>query len=275
MEQFKILVFHTIFSENAFCLSKRLGIDVLNDFKAQDGITYLVFGAHDQAVNLFSIQRQNKNIKYIIINTEPPQSNHLKNKYFLTLMKENIVWDYHDLSKKYLESLDIRVYSMYFPEFVYTPVETPRPIDILFVGSKNERRISLERKLREKYPNKRIEFHMEWKHADQSEMRKLLQSAKVVLNVPYYDSNILETHRIHFGLACGCEVVSLYSGHEVIDKFYEPFVHFHHDLFEYFDGVDMLPADMTEQKKKYPELISALMPLVKHNKWLLEQLIQV
>ena len=139
MDQFKILVFHTIFSENAFCLSKRLGIDVLNDFSPQEGLTYLIFGAHDQAINLYNIQRQIKNIKYIIINTEPPQSNHLRNKYFLSIMKENIVWDYHDLSREYLESLDIRVYSKYFPEFVYTPSDSPRVIDILFVGSKKRK----------------------------------------------------------------------------------------------------------------------------------------
>ena len=274
MDQFKILVFHTIFSENAFCLSKRLGIDVLNDFSPQEGLTYLIFGAHDQAINLYNIQRQIKNIKYIIINTEPPQSNHLRNKYFLSIMKENIVWDYHDLSREYLESLDIRVYSKYFPEFVYTPSDEPRVIDILFVGSKNDRRVGVEKKLRERYPDKRIEFHMDWKHADQSEMRKLLQSAKVVLNIPYYDSNILETHRIHFAMACGCEVVSMFSGHGPADSFYGPYVNFCHDLFEYFDSEEMLPQHMTEQKRKYPDLIATLMPLIKHNKWLLEQLIK-
>lgn len=274
MEQFRILVFHTIFSENAFCLSRRLGITIENNFTPEEGKIYLVFGAHEQAINLYNIQRQVKNIKFIIINTEPPQSNHLKNKYFLTLMKENIVWDYHDLSKKYLGGQGIRVYSMYFPEFVYTPVETPREIDILFVGSKSDRRVAVEKRLREKYPDKKIEFHMDWKHSDQAEMRKLLQSAKVVLNIPYYDSNILETHRIHFAMACGCEVVSLYSGYKTIDDFYSPYVHFCHDLFEYFDTEDMLPIHMTEQKKKYPDLIGTLMMLITHNRWILEQLIK-
>jgi hypothetical protein len=274
MDTYHILNFHEIFAENAFCLSQRLGIELVKDFQPEKDHTYIIFGAHNQAATLHSIQVSNPYFKYIVINTEPPQSDVLRNKYYLSLMKSNIVWDYSDLSRKYLESLGIRVYSMYSPEFVYAPVETPRTIDILFVGSRNDRREAIYKRLVERYPNKKILFEMDWKHSNQGEMKKLLQSADTVLNIPYYNSNILETHRINAALACGCNVVSLYSGHEETDKLYEPYVHFCHDLHEYFDSEEMLPVHMTEQKLKYPHLISTLLPLVKHNKWIISQLIK-
>jgi hypothetical protein len=269
MDTFHILNFHAIFSENAFCLSQRLGIDIVYNFAPIDGHTYLLFGAHDQAITLYTLQQENKKIKYIIINTEPPQSNHLRNKYFIQLMKNNIVFDYHDISKQHLGSLGIRVFSNYFPEFVYNNSEEKRDIDILFVGSRNARREAIFEKLKLKYPEKKIVFEMDWKHSDQTAMKKLLQSAKIVLNIPFYNSGILETHRIHSALACGCEVASLYSGHKETDSFYEPYIHFCHDLFELFDD-----KEVPKLKLKYPHMISRLYHNLSHNKWVLEQLLK-
>jgi hypothetical protein len=268
-DKFHLVNFHQIFSDNCFCLSKRLGIDLLNNFTPIAEHTYIIFGAHDQAVQLYSIQQQNPTIKYIIINSEPPQSNHLKNKYFLSIMRGNIVFDYHPISSKHLLSLGIRVFSQYVFENVYSPSNAPREIDLLFVGSRSPRREALYKKLIEKYPNKNIRFEMDWGHSDQLEMTKLLQNAKFVLNVPYYESGILESHRIHKALSCGCEVISLYSGDKQTDDFYEPYVHFCHDIFELLDEDE---PETKQPKKKYTELIVALAENVAHNGWIIEQL---
>ena len=273
MDTFHIINFHSIFTENVFCLSKRLGVDIVSDFDPKAGHTYIVFGAHEQASQLFSIQQKNKNFKFIIINSEPPLSQFMKNKYYISLMRSNIVFDYHEESAKYLTELDIRVYSRYVSEFVYQPaVEVKRDIDIFFCGSRTPRREAIYEKLKFRYPDKNIVFDFDWKYSNQEELTKILQRSKTVLNIPYHDHNILETHRIHKGLACGCEVVSLYSGNEPTDKFYEPYIYFVHDLFEHFDLPNM-PLHIKNQKLVYPHLVQALSNFVKHNKWIVEQLI--
>ena len=157
MDTFHIINFHPIFSENAFCLSKRLGIDIMTDFDPQEGHTYLVFGAHEQALNLLSIQQTKKNFRLIILNSEPPLSQFMKNKYYISLMKTNIVFDYHEQSAKYLTELGVKVYSRFVFDFIYQPgIDVKRDIDIFFCGSRTPRREALYEKLKSRYPDKNI-----------------------------------------------------------------------------------------------------------------------
>ena len=270
MDTFHILNFNQIFSECASCLSQRLGIDIIGDFKPGPGHTYILFGAHEQATALNSIQLSNFNFKYIIINTEPPQSNHLRNKYYIQLMKNNIVADYNPISTIYLKSLGIKVFCQYNFEFFSSPSDLERDIDILFVGTKSDRREATYNRLKERYPNKKIEFHFDWKHTDPNKLTELLYRAKTVLNISYYDSNILETHRINKALSCGCKVVSLYSGHKATDAFYSRYIYMVHDLFEYFDGDEPL-----EKKLDYADLVqNDISKCALHLHWILEQLIK-
>ena len=107
MNTFHIINFHEIFGENAFCLSKRLGIDIVSDFNPVDGHTYITFGAHEQAAQLLVMQQQHRKFKLIIVNSEPPASQFLKNKYYISLMRTNCVFDYHEQSSKHLTELGI------------------------------------------------------------------------------------------------------------------------------------------------------------------------
>lgn len=274
MDTIHIVNLNEIFAENAHCLSIRLGLDVVKDFNPITNHTYIIFAAHEQAPTLYSCQlalgKEGKPFKFIIINGEPPQSPHLRNKYYIELMRGNIVWDYHEKSATYLKSLGIRVYSQYCFEFLHNEGEAHRPIDILFVGSRNDRREALYKKLQERYPEKNIVFDMDWKYKNHNHLRTVLQSAKVVLNIPFYESGILETHRIHSALSAGCQVVSLYSGHKPTDDFYSPYIYFAHDLFELFDGGQPLTA-----KLGYPHLVNALNPTIQHNKWIIKQIMSL
>jgi len=273
MENHHILNFHEIFSENAFCLSKHLGIELLKEFQPERDHTYIIFGAHDQAAALHSIQVSNPYFKYIIINTEPPQSNHLRNKYYLSLMKNNIVFDYHHISSAYLSTLNIRVFAQYLFEFPVNNSSVERDIDILFIGSKSDRREAVYKNLLKRYPTKNIVFHLDWAHSNQNELNKELSRAKVVINIPYYDSKILETHRINKALACGCKVVSLYSGEKATDDFYDKYIHLTHDFFDYFDSCDMCP-DLIEEKLPYSNLVSNFSNSISNIKWILQQLLK-
>jgi hypothetical protein len=86
--------------------------------------------------------------------------------------------------------------------------EPERNIDIFFVGSKTARREKIFHKLKEAYPNKTIEFVFDWSLSAPVNLTSKLKKAKYVLNIPYHDHNILETHRINKALSCGCQVVS-------------------------------------------------------------------
>jgi len=274
MDTFHIINFHAIFGENAFCLSKRLGVDIITEFNPKEGHTYIAFGAHEQAAQLLVMQQKQQNFKFIIINSEPPSSQFLKNKYYISLMRTNIVFDYHELSAQHLTELGIRVYSRYVFEFIHQPGEQQKDIDIFFCGSRTPRRESIYQKLKERYPDKNIIFDFNWTYADQSELTKVLQRSRIVLNIPYHEHTVLETHRIHKALACGCEVVSLYSGDTITDKFYYPYVTFTHDLFEVLDWPEM-PLHIQQQKLTYPHLVQALSHFTQHNKWIVEQLIDL
>ena len=273
MNTFHIINFHNIFGENAFCLSQRLGIDIVGDFVPQDGHTYIVFGAHEQAGQLLMIQQKHRNFKLIIINSEPPLSQFMKNKYYISLMRANMVWDYSEVSAIHLVKLGIRVYSRYVFEFVYQPGNSVRDIDIFFCGSRTARREAIYEKLKAKHPDKHIVFDFNWSYADQSELTKVLQRSKVVLNIPYHDHIILESHRINKAMACGAHVVSLYSGHKPSDSAYSPFVNFTHDIVDYFDEPE-LPLHMEQPKRTYPHLVQSVSNYVQHNLWTILQLIK-
>jgi len=275
MDNYKIINFHQIFSENCFCLSKRLGIEIITNFEPKEGHTYIVFGAHEQAIQLSVAQLRQKNFNYIIMNSEPPLSQFLKNRYYISLMRSNVVFDYHEASADYLTSLGIRVLNKFIFEFVFSPTPAERDVDIMFIGSINDRRKAIYESLVKRYPSKKIVFHFNWNLTNHHELTKELQRAKVVLNIPYHNHNILETHRINKALSCGCNVVSLYSGHKETDDFYSKYVYFCHDLFEYFDTEDMLPDAKPEPKLDYRHLIGELNKYTSQMKWILEKMNEV
>ena len=269
METYHVLNFHDIFSENCFCLSKRLGIDIINDFSPKEGHTYIVFGAHEKAADLLFMQQKLKNFKFIIINSEPPMGQFMKNKYYISLMRTNMVWDYNELSSNYLKELNINVYSRYNFEFVYQPNEAERDIDIFFCGSKTPRREAIHGMLKKTFPDKKIVFHFDWNLTNQAELTRELQRSKYVLNIPFYNHSVLETHRIHKALSCGCKVVSLYSGDKSTDDFYRNYVYLTHDLIDFFNEPE------ENDKADYPHLINALSHHTKHNLWIIQQLIDL
>ena len=223
----KIISGHSIFNENAIVLSQKFKWKLETDFDPQPNDLYIVYGAHELAHQLLEVQfRKNNSFGYIIMNSEQTESQFLKNKYYLSLMKRNIVFDYNTLTTEYLkENHGIKVLSYFFFEFMKFNIETnDRPYDVAFIGSKNERRETLIQDLQKKHPDLKFYVDFEWKHKNADSLTKILQQCKVVLNIPYYENNPLETHRIHKALACGCEVISLKSVDEDANEFYKDYI---------------------------------------------------
>jgi hypothetical protein len=68
----------------------------------------------------------------------------------------------------------------------------------------NPRREAIYQKLKEQYPDKNIVFDFNWTYADQSELTKVLQRSRIVLNIPYHEHTISKRTACHKALACGC-----------------------------------------------------------------------
>jgi len=225
--QIKIISGNAIFNENAVVMSKKFGWSLEKEFNPKPKDLYIVFGAHEMAHHLLEIQyRLNNTFGYVVMNSEQPDSQFMKNKYYLSLMKRNIVCDYNTLSANYLkETFDIKVLSYFYFEFLQFNLETnERQYDVCFIGSKTERREKILKDLQEQYPDLNFYIDFDWSHKNSDSLTKILHQCKVVLNIPYYNLNALETHRINKALACGCKVISHPSSDEDANKFYKDYI---------------------------------------------------
>jgi Fe-S-cluster containining protein len=223
----KIINAHKIFTECALCLSQKTGWKIETDFKPSAGEIYVVFGAHEIAPSLLSYDA-----KYVIMNSEQSNSQFLKNKYYLELMKKNVVceFSYKDTLTKY----KIKPLAYFTFEFVKFELNMERIYDICFIGSANENRIKLLQDLQKAYPEKSFFIDTQWKHQDVKALTNVLSQSKYVLNIPYYTDNGLETHRINKALACGCKVVSYPSADPAMDDIYKKYIHFTENFIEFF-----------------------------------------
>jgi hypothetical protein len=251
----KILSCHSIFNENALALSQKYNFPVENIFSPKTNDVYIVFGANSKPDVLLNAQLHTEiKFYYIILNSEQTESPFLKNKYYIKLLKDNIVFSYSDSITKWLEkNIQIKIYgSFYFP-FIKSICNCRREYDVVFVGTISNKRREILDNLKKTSLNVYCDF--EWKHSNPEDLNNLLNKSKVVLNIPYYNNNSLETHRIIKALSCGCSVISLRSADDELDAVYEDYIYFTSDIFKcvnkYFDN-------RLKPKKSYEELIEFL-----------------
>jgi hypothetical protein len=106
MDCIHIINFNKIYSADAVSLSQRLGVDILTNFIPVSGHIYIVFGGEGFRPLTTGFERAGP--LYIIINKESPQSDILRNKYYIQFMRDNYVWDFGK-SADYLKTLGIKV----------------------------------------------------------------------------------------------------------------------------------------------------------------------
>ena len=255
----KVISGHVVFNENAVVMSKKFDWTLENDFNPQAGDLYIVFGSHEIAHQLLEVQfRKNSSFGYIIMNSEQIQSQFFRNKYYIQLMKRNVVFDYNTITSDYLKKAhEVKCLSFYFFEFMKFNSETnDRPYDITFIGSKTEDRVKLMKDLEEEFNDLKFYVDFDWKHASPQSMTDVLQKSKVVLNLAYYtQSRPLESHRINKALACECDVVSTMSHDDDANDFYKDYCYMTDDvkttLHKYFN-------EELEKKKPYEDLVKHL-----------------
>ena len=239
--QIKIISGHAIFNENAVVMSKKFGWSLEKEFNPQPKDLYVVFGSHEMAHHLLEIQyRLGNTFGYIIMNSEQRDSQFMKNKYYVSLMKRNVVMDYNTLTSAYLkETFDIKILSYFYFEFMKFNLETnERPYDVCFIGSRTPKREKILKELQEKHTDLNFYIDFDWSHKNSDSLTKILHDCKVVLNIPYYNLNALETHRIHKALACGCKVISLPSADEDTNEFYKKYITITENIDLSIEGIE-------------------------------------
>jgi len=224
---------HTIFNEYAFSLSKRFNFELVKDFNPKDGDVYIVLGGHEKAVELYTVQKQfNNTFGYIIYNSEQSNSDFWKNKYYTMLCKDNVVFNYSiDLAKDLEKKFKISTYSYFTWDYLtWQDLEPHEKYDIVFLGVKSEKREELHQQLITAFPDKKIMFHYDGEYMLPEKLTTLLQNTDVLINYPYYENNILETHRINKGISCGCKVVSTYSKDNDMNEYYDNYIYFSNNI---------------------------------------------
>jgi hypothetical protein len=250
-----VISFHLIFNENANILAKRLNVPYVVEFNPKPNDLIVVFGAHDQAINLYGLQEQIK-FKCIIIQSEQYESAIFDNKYYIQLLKNNYVldWSKHNV-ERFKQKMDIKVYSFYYYDFFLLENET-RPIDFFFCGAYSpEREAKLNQfKLQNSNMGLTFEYDFSNNHMGFNEINNKLANVKYVINLPYYKNNSLETHRINKALASGCQVISIPSSDSYLNDKYKDYIHFVNDLTDFCPLLEMVPKkDYKDLMKNYGE----------------------
>jgi hypothetical protein len=149
--------------------------------------------------NLLPHMRPLPSGRLILFNLEQiaPESRWLSSEY-LALLSQHTIWDYSDRNITKLARLGIgaiRCGIGYVPELTrIAPAE--ETIDVLFVGSINERRGWIFRQLASAGARVEARFNVYGKIRDE-----LIARSKLVLNIHYYESRVLEIVRVSYLLA--------------------------------------------------------------------------
>jgi tetratricopeptide (TPR) repeat protein len=202
------------FDEHALCLHyafRRLGyvVPIVRNRWEISG-TPIVFGAN----LLTGADRESIPPDSILYNLEQIHlgSPWLKQEY-LDLLRSYRIWDYSRTNIREFSKLDIE--SVGLCEVGYVPESTciesasasKKDIDVLFYGSLNPRRQVILDQLEKRGINVVSVFGAYGLRRD-----KLIAKSKIILNVHFYESKILEVVRISHLLANGCFVVSEKGG---------------------------------------------------------------
>lgn len=222
--------FHSIFSENALILSKRLNIEFKQEFTPANDDIVIVFGAHEVADKLVAIQAQ-FTVKYIIIQTEQFYGKAFDNKYYLELLENNAAldWSKENIKRIKKQMPNTKFYGLYFYDcFIQEelPAFDSRPIDFFFCGSKNPMRETALNNFKIDNEDYNIEIDYSYSYVNQGDLTEKLKQVKYVINIPFYKDNVLETQRINKALSMGCRVISLPSIDNHLNQLYKDFVYF-------------------------------------------------
>ena len=130
------------------------------------------------------------------------ESDHIHNEYVYDLLRNaKHVFEYSHLNMLYYNTMNIdktNVSHLIPPCVLWEPKMTHnKPIDVLFCGSINNRRLNILNQI----SNSELNVHVESKLFG-SDLQDKISQSKIFLNIRFSNSTILETCRIHEALMC-------------------------------------------------------------------------
>ena len=148
-----------------------------------------------------------KNVRYIPYQLEQlDRDNPWVNDGALDVLEgAETIWDFSNINIRFLKKQELTadlVPMGYHKSLEIVPQAEKKDIDVLFYGSINERRKKLLEDLSEK-----VKLHVV-QGSFGEERDALIGRSKIVLNMHYYPTRILETVRISYLLNNGCFVIS-------------------------------------------------------------------
>lgn len=220
---------HTVMEETSMGLSDALTLMNVDHDRVQffsgeisdDGNIYIIVGVH-----LYTKFPLN----YIVWQCEQPGSHWMKDKTLYEKFENSMgLWE---ISPK-LNKIWTKSYKSYYvptriPMHVFLDLgleeKVEKDVDILFYGGRHPKRVDMEKTLRKRFPTKHIVFRYFDLFGEERE--RMIQRAKLVLNIHYWPEASLETHRIEYLIARGKCVVTERSMDPVLDSEYEDAVVF-------------------------------------------------
>ena len=178
---------------------------------------YIVFGANEVLSKPVELPKNS-----ILVNLEQMEDGSVwVNDKYLNLLKQHEVWDYSNNNIRYLQGKGITNIKKIELGYGKTLETNPQDIDVLFIGSMNQRRLSIQNQIMS-HPQLVGKIIIFKSNVHGNEKMNLIHRAKIVLNIHYYESKILEVVRISQLLANKKCVISEKSlENEVDDKWKE------------------------------------------------------
>lgn len=231
--KFIVLWHHKVLCESAYGISHALDLIAINNacIHSEDrvirdtGDIYIIVGVH---------HFDNLPGKYIVAQTEQPGSNWFNPSLYKAFDGAMGIIDFSPRLDRQWKSMGYNSH--------YVPIRIPmdmfidvgakdifftdahKDIDVLFYGGKRDRRVKLEKRLKKRFPKKKIVFRYYDLFGEERE--RFISRSKIVLNTHFWIESSLETHRIEYLMARGKCVVSETSMDKDLDAEYSRAVNF-------------------------------------------------
>ncbi len=189
-----------------------LGYDAAVTTAVRSGTRHIVLGSHLLVANPVPLPPDS-----ILYNLEQlPENPYYAGPEFFAVLKRYTVWDYAQRNVDELALHGIAVRALlpigYYDGLSRIVQRNDRDIDVLFIGSMNERRLTLLNEMSAAGLNVVSLFNKYGAERD-----AFISRSRILLNVHFYPAKILEQVRISYYLANRAAVLSEVSGDDLTD----------------------------------------------------------
>lgn len=181
----------------------------------QDGIN-IIFGAHIKPEAHLELP---KNV--IVFNTEQlPENSQWVNNDYRKILENHYVWDYSTVNYHLIAHQNKALINFFYDQdLCRIPISDHKEWDLIFYGSINDRRKKILDSLTAKGLKIRSVFGLYGPERD-----RLIGQSRAVLNLHYYDSQILQQIRIFYPLINKIPVISESFPEKSAPKSYSSFI---------------------------------------------------